>query len=124
MKGFRYEDLYTRELRVYKRLRENGIGKIGRFSVPELIDFDESLWMIEMQIVSPPFVLDFAGASVDHPPEYPVEIQEESQRQQAELFEDRWPEVRSLLSSFRRYGIYLTDIHPRNINFGEFGSGG
>lgn len=119
VKAARYEDLYTRELKVYKRLQEKGVGKIGRFSVPELVDFEKSVWAIEMQIVSPPFVLDFAGAAVDRQPDYPEEVLEAAQREQEELFEGHWPEIESLLAGFRRHGIYLMDLHPRNINFGD-----
>ena len=44
---------------------ETDIGRI--WLVTECIDI---LWVIEMEIVSPPFVLDFAGAYLDHRPDY------------------------------------------------------
>jgi hypothetical protein len=38
---------------------------VAGFAVPQLIHHDDRLWVVEMGIVSPPFVLDFAGAYLD-----------------------------------------------------------
>ena len=72
--------------------------------------------MIEMGIVKPPFLLDFAGAYLDRPPDFPPEVIEEWREQKVEQFGDRWPEVEAVLEFLRtRLGIHLTDIHPGNI---------
>ena len=34
-----------------------------------------------------------------------------------EMFEDRWPIVEKVMFGFRLFGVYLMDIHPRNIAF-------
>jgi hypothetical protein len=34
-----------------------------------------------------------------------------------EKFEDRWPEVRKVMSELEWFGIYLSDMHPGNIAF-------
>ena len=70
-----------------------------------------------MTIVSPPFVLDFAGAYLDQRPDYPDDILAEWQADKAEQFGDRWPTVRLLISSFVPFGIYLADVKPGNIEF-------
>src|SRR5579864_619070 len=62
IKILRYEPLYVRERDVYLRLRENAITNVIGFDVPHMTNYDDELWVFEMSIVSPPFVLDFAGA--------------------------------------------------------------
>jgi len=41
------------------------------FAVPRLLRFDPSLHVIEMTIVQPPFLLDFAAARVDEESDLP-----------------------------------------------------
>lgn len=117
MKGFRYEQLFQRERDVYLRLQQHDVTNIHGFSVPALIDYDDRLMVVEMGIVFPPFVLDFAGARLDSPPEFPADVLEEWEADKQEQFEDDWPEVRSLMAAFERLGIYLGDVHPGNIRF-------
>lgn len=118
IKSLAFERLYQRERDVYLRIRENGVESIHGFSVPAMIDFDDHLWTIEMEIVSPPFVLDFAGAYLDRAPDYPAEVMEEWEADKCEQFgEERWEVVRIIMFTFQRYGIYLADVKPGNIVF-------
>ena len=55
------QEPYVREREVYIRLAEHRIDQICGFDVPAMIDYDDDLWALEMTIVKPPFVLDFAG---------------------------------------------------------------
>jgi hypothetical protein len=82
------------------------------------------LLVIEMQTVSPPYVLDFASAYLDNPPSYLHDVNDEHvmenwEAEKQEQFEGRWPEVQSLISAFRGYGIYLGDVKPGNIMFAD-----
>jgi hypothetical protein len=115
IKGFRYEPQYVRERDVYLRLRERGIRRLLDFSVPTLIDYDDDLMVVEMGIVYPPYVIDFAGARLDSPPDFSDEIMEEWEAEKTEQFEDDWPQVRELVYAFQGLGIYLGDVHPGNI---------
>ncbi|TXT22209.1 MAG: hypothetical protein FD138_3634 [Planctomycetota bacterium] len=74
IKVFRHERLFQRERDVYQRLAERHVVRILGFDVPQLVSFDNDLWVVEMTIVSPPFVLDFAGAYLDQKPDYPPEV--------------------------------------------------
>jgi hypothetical protein len=87
------------------------------FAVPELVDFDDDLLVVEMTIVSPPFLLDFGKVHLDRRPEFSAETIAEWRESMKELFEDRWPEVRLLLAALERYGIYYLDAKPGNIMF-------
>jgi hypothetical protein len=49
------------------------VTKIQGFNVPQLLGHDDEIWIIDMSIVTRPFVLDFAGAYLDVPPQFPTE---------------------------------------------------
>jgi len=120
LKAFVRSDLYVRELACYQRLAENNIGgpvQICGHNVPLLLGQDDDLCVIEMTIVTRPYVLDFAGAYLDEPPEFPPEVMEERLAHWADVFEDRWPAVQRIMSQFRRHGVYLLDPSPKNIAF-------
>jgi hypothetical protein len=120
VKVFWREDTYEREVACYLRLRERGIASIKRFKVPRLIDFDDDLHVIEMEIVTPPYLLDFGKAYVDFRPDYSQDALECWEEQYKELWgEERWKEVRRALATLTIVGIYYQDPTPRNIHFGD-----
>jgi hypothetical protein len=51
-------------------LKERGVEKICDCAVPELIGYDDELLIIEMTVVTTPYVLDFAGAYLDWSPDF------------------------------------------------------
>ncbi len=110
---------YRVERDVYLRLRDLGIDQIQGHNVPQLIDNDDELLVIEMSVVVRPFVLDFGGAYLDRAPDYDEEILEEWRRDKEEQFEENWPKAESILAELRRYGIYVADVNPGNIGFVE-----
>jgi hypothetical protein len=89
--------------------------------VPRLLDFHDELLVIEMQIVMPPYVVDFASAYLDGPPPYAdePEIMEPWEAAKRDQFEQRWPTVKRLIAALQIHGIYLSDVKPGNIEFGE-----
>ena len=108
---------YRRERDVYVRLREHGVELIRTFSVPQLIDYDDALLAIEMGIVTPPFVLDFAAAYLDVPPEFSEQVLIDWEAEKREQFEQRWPEVQAVLRALEVLGIYQADVSPNNVRF-------
>ena len=48
------EPCYRRERDIYLRLKEHDLREICGCTVPELIEYDDMLWIIEMSLVSPP----------------------------------------------------------------------
>lgn len=119
VKVFERERPYQMERDVYLRLREHSITVIGRCSVPELIEFDDELWVVEMSVVSRPFVLDFAGAYLDIPPEFSDEVMDDWRAEKREQFGDDWPEVQKVLRELEGYGIFMIDVNPGNVSFGN-----
>ena len=87
--------------------------------LPRLLAYDDDLWTLEMEIVCPPYILDFAGARLDVAPQFPADVMAQWRTEKIEQFQGDWPTVCQILSEFRSLGIHLTDVHPGNINFGR-----
>jgi len=110
---------YTTERICYTRLKAAGVSEISGFSVPVLFGFDDELQVIEIEIVTPPFILDFGKVWLDNPPDYSPEAMEDSLREIEERFGENFPKVRSLLAALKFHGIYYMDAKPGNIAFAE-----
>ena len=117
VKVHRESEPYHREREVYERLREIGVTTILGFNVPQLLRTDDELRIIEMTIVTRPFVLDFAGAYLDAPPEFSDEIWVDWEAGKRDQFEARWPEVQAVLAALEQWDIYMVDVSPSNIAF-------
>jgi hypothetical protein len=110
---------FEQECHVYQRLREEQTTRIRGFNVPQLLGTDKEFRAIEMTIVRPPFLLDFADARLDEPPDFSEDILRQWEEEKAEIFGERWPEVTRILAALQTLGVYLLDINPRNIFFLE-----
>lgn len=119
VKFHREDRPFERECHVYQRLREEQTTRICGFNVPRLLRIDEECRAIEMTIVRPPFLLDFAGAYLDEAPDFGEDVLRQWQEEKAEIFGERWPEVTRILAVLEALGIYLRDINPGNIFFRE-----
>jgi hypothetical protein len=119
VKFHREERPFERECGVYRRLSEEQITRILGFNVPQLLSIDEEFQAIEMTIVRPPFLLDFADAHLDETPDFSEDVLRQWEEEKAEIFGERWPEVTRVLAALQAFGIYPLDINPRNISFPE-----
>ena len=108
---------YRRECDAYLRLRTAGITDILGFRVPQLIHADDNLRIIEMTIVTRPFLLDFAGAWLDVLSEFSDEIWSEWEQDKREQFGTRWTIVQAVLGCLEEMDIHLIDVSPSNISF-------
>jgi len=93
------------------------VSDILGFHVPQFIRADNDVLVIEMTIVTRPFVLDFAGAYLDAQPEFSPEIWAEWEAEKREQFGERWRTVRSVMSAFEALDIHLVDVSTSNIAF-------
>jgi hypothetical protein len=120
IKIFERENGYLNERDAYLRLQEHNVHSILGHKVPQLLAFDDHLRIIEMSIVTPPFILDFAKSDLDYTTSFPDHVMEEWRQQKIEEFEHHWPKVVLILGELEnRYGIYMKDVHPRNICFAD-----
>ena len=117
LKVHRSDEPYVRERDIYRRLAENGVTAVCGFRVPCLIDCDDALPALEMTMVKPPFVLDFAGAWLDWSPTFSDEVWEERAAKWAGEFGEDWPMAQAILAELEEFGIYMLDPSPSNIRF-------
>ncbi len=117
VKLHRYPEAYFRERAVYRRLAGLGVVTIRGFNVPQLLGWCDECLAVEMTIVDRPFVLDFAGAWLDEPPEFSVELWRDWEREKLGQFGARWPEVQAVLAELRALGVAMLDVSPSNIAF-------
>ncbi|MCC7424900.1 MAG: hypothetical protein IT428_31905 [Planctomycetaceae bacterium] len=119
MKAFERQPHYETEREAYRRIRKARLQKAGPFNIPELVRFDDDLWIIEMTVVNPPFMLDFAGAYIDRRHPFDDETMEAMHEAGEEVYgKERWEIVQEALSTlFGKTGIRLIDVHPGNVRF-------
>ncbi len=117
VKTFYRREQFQRERDAYVRLREDQVVRVGDCNIPQLIGDDDGLLAIEMTIVSPPFILDFADAWLDEPPEFSDEVWSDWNRKLDAEFDERATEVRRMLAILRCHGVILLDVHPGNIRW-------
>lgn len=115
IKSLNNKELYRQERDVYLYLKEKEIWQVNAFHIPQLINCDDELLVIEMTLVSPPFLLDFAGASLKGRTNFEPEIWEEWKEEKREQFESDWPEVQQALWTLEGLGVFMNDVHPGNV---------
>jgi hypothetical protein len=59
IKALRFEQWYRKEPNVYLRLQALGLPAIAGFTIPELLRYDDELWVIETEFVVAPFCRGF-----------------------------------------------------------------
>jgi len=115
-------ELYRRELRAYKLLDELSIVELEGFALPRLLGYDENSLLIEMTIVTPPYLLDFASTHDEVELEhlgFTDEIWAEREQHWANIFGDQWPRVRTLRNTFLRLtGLMHLDPSRNNVRLG------
>ncbi len=117
IKALERRDSYMRERDAYFRLRDSGVTEIRGFAVPCFVDHDDTRQVVEMTVVFPPCIVDFAKAYVDNPPDFTPEVLRDWRVDSAELFENNWDTVESLIDALKSFGIYYFDAKPGNILF-------
>jgi hypothetical protein len=120
VKAFGRDYLFRRELACYQRFQEMEIREVLGHSVPQLRDSDSDYLIVEMSIVQPPYLLDFASTHLDiPPPDFSQEVMDEWKTAKQEEFGSNWGKVQLILKVLEdQFGIYLLDVHPGNIAFG------
>jgi len=119
IKVFERERGYFNERDTYLRLAQFGvINTLGRFSVPVMHHHNDTLMIVEMDLMAtPPYIIDFAKVRLDRPPDFSPETLRDMEEQGQELFERNWPAVKTLLSDLESFQIYYLDPKPHNIVF-------
>jgi hypothetical protein len=112
---------YRDELQSYQRLKDADIHILCGFDIPRLFGWDDSLQVIEMSIVTPPYLLDFGKVYFDGPPTdvYDRERMKIGETEGKANFGSNWPAVSQLLYALQeKVGIWYVDPKPANIDCG------
>ena len=117
VKALRRQQNYIAELECYERFLQNDVSTIRGFAVPRLVGHEDELSVIEIRMVAPPYIIDFAKCRLDTPFDFSPEVMADWDEAGIEIFEDRWREVKKLLWALEQYGIYYLDAKPGNITF-------
>ena len=111
-------EVYRKELAAYQLLRERRVEAVNQFEVPRLVSFHDDLQAIEMTLVKPPYIVDFASAILDEDWREDDQLQEQLHERVFELFDDRAADVLAALERLATlHGVHLLDAHPANITF-------
>ena len=82
------------------------------------MSFHHDLRAIEMTLIRPPFIVDFASAILDEDWREDEQLEEQLRERVAELFDERAGDVMFALERLATlHGIHLLDAHPANIQF-------
>lgn len=118
VKAFHRDEAYFRERDCYRRLFEAQVHELVGFRVPQLLDYDNRMLVVEISIVFPPCVIDFGKAYPRQPPSYSAETLAEAEAAERELFtDDEWRQVRLVRAALLNLGIHYFDARPSNIMF-------
>ena len=118
IKAYDRQRTYRMERDVYLRLQDRGATTIRGHHVPQLVDFDDYLWVIEISVVKRPYILDFAKATIDVAPDFPPEVMREWLHRKSQDFGPHWPAVVAIMDELvHQYGVHLTDLNQGNIAF-------
>lgn len=115
IKVFGHFDQFEREKECYSRLAAAHVAELHRYAVPQLIDFDGHLRVIEMTTVKAPYLLDFGKAYIDSKPDFTPEVWRDLYAQIHDIYEDRYDEVMAVVRSLQRFGIFYYDVKPKNV---------
>jgi hypothetical protein len=97
----RQRDSFLRELEAYRRI--GGPGLVAGLEVPRLVDHDRTLPALEMSIVTPPFIFDFASAyPIESAPQFPPEIMAEWLAEKKDQFGPDWPKAAAAIRELER----------------------
>ena len=72
-----------------------------------------------MTVVTRPLVLDFAGAYLDDPPDFPEDVLTDWRTEKQEQFGPRWAEAQAILRALEGFGVFMVDVNPCNIAFDD-----
>lgn len=114
VKVHRTRDGFERELFVYRMLRRLRITKLHGLNVPRLRGRSMKDRVIQMDCVTAPFLLDFAGVLLS-PPDFPQDVMEQWHAEIEERFAPNTAIVYAVYNSLKEHGLYYVDFRPTNL---------
>ena len=114
IKVYHRAESFNTELHAYEILRDVGITSIMGLTVPEVIAANADLWVLEMTVVKPPFLLDFAGVRFTEP-----DFQDDALQGWYERIDDFFGPnawfVYNVYNALAMHEVFYMDFKPGNI---------
>jgi len=114
VKVHRHEDSFARELEVYQRLRRLDMTQLHGLNIPKLRGYRSDLRVIQMDLVSSPFLLDFAGVQFN-PPDFSAETMADWHTRISGFFGPNAWIAYAVYRSLAQHGMYYMDFRPTNL---------
>jgi hypothetical protein len=109
---------FNKELAAYQRLYDHRVQSFMGFAIPTLMTYSSKLQVLEISIVKPPCMLDFAAATVDKPNDFSDEAMEIWWADVADAFGDDFGVAADVFWAMKEeHGIFYWDLKPRNLQF-------
>ena len=102
------------ELEVYRRLRRLRLTRLHGLNIPRVRGFREDVRLLEMDFVSAPFLLDFAGVLFE-PPDFEDHVWEDWHRKIDEAYGPNAHIAYAVYESLRKHGMYYVDFRITNM---------
>jgi hypothetical protein len=119
VKIHKFADTCQREMQAYELLKRKRLQEQlrRRFSlnVPRMLASDPERHLIHMDLVRPPFLLDFAGVRFA-PPDFSDDVMADWHDQIVEKFGDQFALVYAIYDFLAKRGLYYLDFRPSNLN--------
>jgi hypothetical protein len=95
------------ELECYRRFSERKVSSIKGLTIPRLEGYDQTLLVLELTIVKPPYLLDFGKVYLDRTPPYwnDEEVMAGWMDECRELFGPNYRALVAVLARLRSFGI-------------------
>lgn len=105
---------FETEVEAYKRLNRAGITSVRGLTVPRPQAYVPTWKLIRMDVVQPPFLLDFAGV-LFQPPDFDSDAMADWHARLQFLFGRNLPIIYDVYHMLSRHGIWYMDFRPSNI---------
>lgn len=106
---------FRRELEVYQRLRRLRITELHGLTVPKLLSFSDKVKLLQMDFVSAPYLLDFAGVQLE-PPDFSDEVIAQWRADIDSRFGPNAYIAYLVYDSLAKFGMHYMDLRPTNVN--------
>lgn len=115
VKVFHRREQYDAELKAYRILWREKLYDLHGLTIPRPRGKHDALMVISMDVVKPPFLLDFAGAQFK-PPDFSADAMALWHADIREKFGANAHIAYSVYDALRRIGIYYMDFRHSNLN--------
>lgn len=115
VKVHHYAEGHATEVEAYRRLAKAKLFRIDDIIIPRMRAFDSSLRAIQMDFVSPPFLLDFAGVMFKKP-DFEPHVWEEWKQGIFQKFGPNQDFAYRVLQRLKKLSIYYLDLRESNLN--------